>query len=195
MFERAEASYQNALEYEVRLARCSEDWQCERIVEIGGRCYVGTILPANDGRDCALSDEELLALGPSNEAVCSVLPRVECQTADECPRGLACNGGLCGSCSTSCTSLPAYSEAGTELGECEGDVACASGELCAHGVCVPTAQVECRNSSQCPSGQDCVLSGLDLRSGRGNIDTRSFCQTDPRVGCSADEGWTPACIP
>jgi hypothetical protein len=188
----ANEQYQAELSASVRLARCTVDQRCERITEIEGRCYVGEV-PADDpGYDCSLSDQELLGMPERFVSSCPGFEETPCETAEDCPRGLACNDGVCGACSDACSSTTGE----PDTWDCDGDAACASGELCALGVCVLEKNLECRFSSDCPTDQACVLSGLDLKKGRGNAATRAFCQTDPRVGCSMEtQGWTPDCIP
>ena len=170
------SSYREPLDAETRVARCTSDWTCETITEIEGKCYVGE--PPVDGRgyDCALSDQELFALGDSSyERACDPFPEVPCTEASECPRALACVNGSCEAC--------------------RSDDVCATGERCLDGFCLLETLIGCASASDCNAAEDCVWSGLDLTQGRGNEDSRAFCQVDPRVGCDPDGGWTPACIP
>jgi hypothetical protein len=175
LVERVRQEWQRTYTVDVRVARCVSN-RCERVVEIDGRCYVGEVLPDSAGYDCALSDEALLARGISMEPTCPAPSAPTCATADDCPGGLACNGGVCGPCDTACSQTWTYPDGNPALEVCEGDGACASGERCALGLCVPEALMECRDWLQCPTDQACVLSGVDFGVTRGNATTRAFCQ-------------------
>ncbi len=158
-----QASYQAT----VRVARCSSS-HCEQVFELDGRCFVGEVLPDSAGYDCSLGNQELLALGRSTQPTCPA-PVHDCASAADCPGGLACNHGSCGSCAMNCSAPDG------QPFTCEGDSACASGELCALGLCLPAGNIGCREAFQCADDQACVLSGVDLHATHGNAATRSFC--------------------
>jgi hypothetical protein len=173
MTARFDREIQKTIQATARVARCAPGtFHCQVVTEIDGRCYAG-----QPGRidapelDCNLSDAELLehSADPSVPSCAAVAP-VACTTADDCPRGLACNAGVCGACSDMCS----YPTGQSDRAVCEGDVACAAGELCTLGRCLPSANVGCRFFSECGKNESCVLSGVS-DDGRGNADTRSFC--------------------
>jgi hypothetical protein len=65
---------------------------------------------------------------------------------------------------------------------CDGDSACAPGEICAAGACLPRANVACRDSFDCPLDVNaerlpCVVSGLEKPTIRGNSSARTLCVT------------------
>jgi hypothetical protein len=177
MFRRFEAQSQRVTVATARLARCSPDKSnCQAVTQIEGHCYAG---PPSAGPtveiDCNLSDDELIAhLNDPPVTSCAPAPAIPCATASDCPRGLACSAGVCGACSDSC----AYFNGRPDLIACEGDVTCASGELCTLGRCIPTTNISCRAVSECGEQEACVLSGFGSE-GRGNTSTRSFCQPSP----------------
>jgi hypothetical protein len=155
-----------------RLARCSEAHTCERLYELDGACYVGA-----PGRiearayDCSLSDAELLAQSPiASTPSCTPRPDVSCQSASDCPGGLACKDGVCGPCVQECQIT------GSDDASCRGGGACAAGETCAAGVCTLDAAVTCRDFIDCGTDHQCVVSGVDWSAGRGNAHTRTFCR-------------------
>ncbi len=173
MTTRLDLDMQRTLDVTLRLNRCTVDYRCQVVSKIDGKCYAGTpngIEPAE--LDCALPDDELVQhLDDPSQPSCATPPPVACTSASDCPAGLACNSGICGPCSTACSST--FGPPTENV--CEGDVACADGELCALGLCVPSANVGCRFGWRCPEGEVCSLSGIS-KTGRGNADTRSFCQ-------------------
>ncbi len=176
--ERINEEFSRAFDATARLARCTEDNTCVRLFELEGTCYAGSLgvrwLPP---LDCSQSDAALLARhGERVEAPCDAPAPASCETALDCPAGLACNDGRCGRCADQCS----YPTGQPELAVCDGDANCAPDELCAMGTCVPEENLECRFFTQCPDG-DCVLSGLDPTSERGNESTRTFCSSR---GCS-----------
>jgi hypothetical protein len=80
---------------------------------------------------------------------------------------------VCGGCSDLCSPVGPNGDY-----VCEGDAACASGELCTLGRCLPSANIACRFMFRCAENEQCVLSGFSDE-GRGNAETRSFCQASP----------------
>jgi len=174
MFQRFEAEFQRVTVATARLSRCSPDGsQCHVVTEIEGRCYAGAPFAGPTAElDCNLSDEELIShLEDPPSPSCAHPSPVPCESASDCPRGLACNAGVCGACSEFCS----YPIGRPDLAVCEGDAACASGESCTLGRCVPSSNIGCRFSEECEAEQRCVLSGVSSV-GRGNGQTRSFCQ-------------------
>lgn len=175
MAARADADFQKTIVATARISRCTPDSNhCQVVTEIDGRCYAGppeAVEPLE--LDCNLADEELIArLDDPRVSSCAPVT-MPCSSANDCPRGLACNAGGCGDCSANCSPT---GPGGAYV--CEGDAACASGELCTEQRCVPSANVTCRFSFQCAENEVCVLSGTSAE-GRGNVDTRSFCRTRP----------------
>jgi len=178
---RAARANQRTYVARARLSRCETN-TCYVVTEIDGRCYLG-----QPGRgdppevDCNLSDDELMARveadfrSPTPSYSCPYVPGPRCTTALDCPHGLGCNeNGSCVGCDVNCPP------AGAEAGVCEGPYgACASGEACTHGRCVPSANVACRSFTDCAEGESCVFSGTS-NEGRGNAQTRSFCTPDRR---------------
>jgi hypothetical protein len=171
--ERVQKEWDRSFIVDVRLARCVSN-RCESVIEIDGVCYVRQVLPDSVGYDCSLSNEELLAKGmnPNWEPACPAIPPQRCDTAADCPGGLGCNAGECGACSGSCS----YSDEDPSVYVCEGDAACLSGERCEFPLCVPVEQLACRGFDGCPSGQNCVLSGVEFNVTRGNDATSTVCQ-------------------
>jgi hypothetical protein len=177
MIERAARDYERTYVATARLTLCETN-TCHVVTEIGGRCYLGQPLRGDAPEvDCNLSDDELMALVkrdlgfPTPSYSCPVMASPTCAGPLDCSRGLACDDGVCRSCSGSCSYPIGHPEAAT----CQGDAVCASGELCTGGRCVPRANVECRLAEECAEGESCVLSGM-ASEGRGNAETRSFCQ-------------------
>ncbi|HTV19120.1 MAG TPA: hypothetical protein VMG12_10625 [Polyangiaceae bacterium] len=164
--DRYDVELQKAFPGRLRRLSCASDYTCEFVTEIDGACYARN--PREKGIpafDCALSDEQLLERKGERDEFCPERPPVACETATDCPRGLACDDrGTCVSCSTLCNRLD------------EDCAFCAQGELCIEAVCVPAANVACRSSFDCEPMSTCVLSGMDPSSGRGNAQTRSLCQ-------------------
>jgi hypothetical protein len=160
---RVQQDWERAYAVNVRVARCTS-YYCERVIELDGRCHVRDVLADSAGYDCSLSDGELLELGVSYEPTCPLPPADLCTTAEDCPGGLGCGGGVCGLCS-------------------DAGAVCASGERCALGLCVPEAQVACSSSFDCAEGENCLLSGVDFKVTRGNEATWSSCVADPRPKC------------
>lgn len=198
---RQEVEFSESIPIVERSSICTEDFQCRHLWELDETCYVGNpttrwLAPV----DCAESDEALLAMAsspavspteamvsdmgllsstsPAPPSPCEELASVVCQSAENCPAGLACNEGVCGACADQCS----YPIGQPELGVCDGDARCATGELCAMGTCVLKQNLECRFFSQCGSGRSCVISGLYTGSGRGNETTRAYCRSDSE-GC------------
>lgn len=175
MTERRDADYRKTFVAKARLSRCApEGGRCQVVTQIDGRCYAGPPERVEPPEvDCGLSDEELIAhLDDPPAQYCSVAP-IACSSASDCPRGLACNAGVCGGCSDACSPVGPNGDY-----VCEGDAACASGELCTLGRCLPSANIGCRFDFRCAANEACVLSGFSSE-GRGNAATRSFCQASP----------------
>lgn len=152
-----------------RIARCGERGECEYVTEVDGKCYARDPRePQIPSFDCALSDTEILAHeGERSIEACAEPAAVPCQTADDCPRGLACGAdGVCINCS-----------------HCQGNDACscAGGERCVGGACVLEGSIECESFIDCSEGESCLLSGLNMSEGRGNGETRSFCAPSPHA--------------
>ena len=148
--ERYSHDMQRSIAVNVRVARCVQTEcasHCETVIELDGRCYVGGWIPTEStGYDCSLSDA----------VSCPAPAPRTCVTAEECPGGLACNGGQCGAFT--------------------GNSGCAVGEVCILQLCLLEGQAACADSFGCPAGEDCYLSGIDAAATRGNATTTSFCQ-------------------
>jgi hypothetical protein len=159
-----------------RLSRCTENFICEHVTELDGKCYARRPVSAElPSFDCALSDEEILTHQNEDYAsYCTERPSVTCTTARDCPRGLACSDeGICVGCGPSC-----YDDDGRPV-VCIDQPRCAEGEFCIASVCLPGANIDCIGFTQCSEGEDCVLSGIDAAGGRGNANTRSLCVPNP----------------
>jgi hypothetical protein len=160
-----------------RVARCGEDMLCQYVTEIDGLCYARDPsqkeLPTFD---CALSDEEILQnQNESYAPTCSERPGASCATANDCPRGLACDDtARCVGCGNTCEGPTGG------FVTCSGQPTCAEGEACIQDRCLLQMNVECVNNGDCPSGTECRLSGIDASTGRGNRDTRSYCRSVPQ---------------
>jgi hypothetical protein len=157
----------------VRLNRCTAEHTCQVVSEIDGKCYAGTPYRREPAElDCALSDEELVQhLNDASQPSCATPPPTACTSASDCPAGLACNSGSCGPCVQGCSNASGQPNEAV----CEGDIACAAGELCTLGLCVPSPNIGCRFAFQCPEGDICSLSGISTLE-RGNADTYSYCR-------------------
>lgn len=172
-----DAEFRASYSFAQRVARCMDGAYCEMVVELDGKCYAAQPSSSRPAFDCSLPDDEIIAHRDDlNGSTCAAEPAAECQTADDCPSGLACNAGRCGPCADTCS----YPNGQPEQITCEGDVACATGEVCASSYCLLEENVECRTWSQCADGASCVLSGIIHGEGRGNELTRSFCSTAPQ---------------
>lgn len=154
-----------------RLARCTEQ-RCQWLYEIEGKCYVGEPgWPEARGYDCSLSDDELLAHSErETEPSCPARPLVSCASAEDCPRALACKDSVCSPCKQTCSSGPSTGDEPS----CTGGGACAGGETCVASLCVPDADVTCRDFD-CGADQACAVSGVDWSTGRGNEHSRTVC--------------------
>jgi hypothetical protein len=177
MTARVARAFQRSFVARARLSRCETN-TCHVVTEIEGRCYLGQPQRGDPPEvDCNLSDDELMALVEADmrpgtpSTSCPPVAPVGCTSAIDCPRGLACNDGRCGSCSDVCS----YPIGQPEAAVCEGDSSCASGELCTQSRCVPSENLGCRFFTDCTEGEQCVLSGTSGE-GRGNAEARSFCQ-------------------
>src|SRR5688572_4495858 len=140
------------------LSRCTENFICEHVTELDGKCYARRPVSAElPSFDCALSDEEILTHQNEDYAShCTERPSVTCTTARDCPRGLACSDeGICVGCGPSC-----YDDDGRPV-VCIDQPRCAEGEFCIASVCLPGANIDCIDFTQCSEGEDCVLSGID----------------------------------
>lgn len=163
-------------DFSQRFARCVDGAYCDVVVELDGQCYARAPGPSTPPIDCSLPDSEIVERrNDFGGDECPQRPATRCDTAEDCPAGLACNGGTCGRCSDICS----YEIGKPEEAVCEGDTACAAGELCTMGVCVLEENVECRFREQCGENGSCALSGIDYVDGRGNERTRSFCVAGP----------------
>jgi hypothetical protein len=170
---------------EVRLARCTDRGSCQSVLRVDDLCYNQYW----DAYSCSLGDEAIasappqLATAPSG---CSV-PSWPCERAEDCPRGLACNGSVCGPClGDVCSSVDDGN--GNGVG-CLGDgYLCGAGEACAMGTCVRQERAECLTAADCPTTapeldpRACLISGIDELSARGNSTTRTYCTT-PMPNC------------
>jgi hypothetical protein len=172
MARRYDTDMQKTFSVESRVARCAEEGvSCAYVTEIDGLCY------ARDPRekelpsfDCSLDDAQILEhRDERHAAACAELPVAECEVTSDCPRGLACDRGTCVTCGAGCGDNDG------RVIPCPGAPACADGELCLLNTCVPAANLGCELGRDCPEGEICSLSGMDLTGGRGNGSTRTLC--------------------
>jgi hypothetical protein len=133
MATRLELDLQRSLQVTMRLNRCRADNHCQVVSQIEGKCYAGlpnAIEPAE--LDCDLPDDELIQhLDDPSQPSCATPSPMACTRASDCPAGLACNSGSCRLCSLGCSST--FGPPADNV--CEGDAVCATGELCALGLC------------------------------------------------------------
>lgn len=176
MAERQNRDHRKSYQVSTRLARCvveSNNNVCRVVTEIDGQCYAGRFgswLPAP--LDCGLPDAELLARSSDRaSAPCQERPAVSCARAEDCPGGLACAGGAC----TICGSLCQTGGNDGEAESCEGGGTCAGGETCVGFTCVPDANLTCTSFTDCGRDHQCLVTGVSS-TGRGNENTRSFCE-------------------
>lgn len=175
--ERLRAAERVQHDVELRAARCSESGHCQVALRIDDTCYNRDLVPSS----CALSDEQIMAAeseAPNPAQQCQ-RPPPACESAEDCPAGLACNGSVCGACLG--VDDPCLASA---TGACQnGDFVCGSGEACLAGVCVLSAGAECVSQQDCPTTdverdpRACLLNRLDYLDGRGNERTQTFCSS------------------
>jgi hypothetical protein len=181
----------------VRFAKCELGVpnRCVAIVELDGQCFdvFGPYAQTDEAVDCAASDEELLRPEErhnqpfSADSLCAERPALPCQTAVDCPGGLACNGSLCGLCDADrvCGSSSGSGAGVLSRSDCAEILAgyqCAGDEVCVGGTCVRRSQADCVDASiDCPELSEalahvrCELSGIDRTRVRGNEETWSRC--------------------
>jgi hypothetical protein len=173
--ERLQTAAQVEHEVELRVARCTDTGSCEVALRIDDDCYNQDWVPSS----CSLSDAEIIAaVDAPNQGNPCVTPELLCESAADCPAGLACDGSVCGACLGPEDGCSAEEGSGRCRRE---DFLCGDGEACIAGVCLATERAECFASADCPTRDPerdprvCLLSGVDNQSGRGNEQTRSYC--------------------